>query len=246
MNTATKPDEAFRQAVEEARGEGSGNALPPREDDTGSHKPASPPRNKGGRPRGSKTRKRRGGASTRGAGGRFASAGGQGEKGTSGEAVASVEGPPPPVVIPPEVVRMWAGMVRAIDANAIAPTLRTTPLSPEEAEEGGRAVAIVVDYYFPRMMVAAGPWGPFYAWVLTAYGPRAIEALDRMAREWNERRKQKRLTAAEHAADETGRARREAAPDASFSGPVGSFTGPRDVATDNPPGYVEVPRRTVG
>ena len=222
--------ERVRQGTPEATPEGPGG--PPSDD--------RPPKRGRGRPPGAKT----------GSGARKPSGWdrwkGKGKTGTPAPASGPIAGPPPPpdaesetpakIEEPPEiVVEQWAGFVEKIDAMIVA-GLDTSPLTPPELRQGGRAVAILMDYYAPKMGATAGPWGPMMVFALTAYGPRAVELAERRIREYVIRRRRARLTAADHIRQE---AERQSAP-----GEPGGVRGSPETfrRPDDPPGFIRVER----
>lgn len=75
-----------------------------------------------------------------------------------------------------------AAMLRRLD-QAVARRCSTEPLTADELEEGGVVFAPVVDHYLSQLVQGQGSmWGAPTMWVVLAYGPRAIEALERRQR----------------------------------------------------------------
>lgn len=73
-----------------------------------------------------------------------------------------------------------AGML-GFFANMIATRIGVTPLSAAEIEEGGKALAPVVDHYLPTLVQKIGPWGPAIYWGTLVITPRIIEYTERRA-----------------------------------------------------------------
>ncbi len=81
-----------------------------------------------------------------------------------GESSGSDRAPVDPKII--------AQLVRRADAVIVA-FCKTRPLERGECDEGGEVLAPLVDHYLPDAITSPG--GIAMAWVLTVYGPRALE-----------------------------------------------------------------------